>query len=207
MDIPKSTLNYWIRDIIPPESYQIKLAQQAQAHINKVRVMALAKSQQLKKDRLDKIKSKNKSLVGSIDKSVAILILSTLYWCEGAKYPSHSGIRFGSSDPKMIKLFLTLLRHCYDLDESKFRLTVQCRADQDVIELAEYWQQVTGIQEFQHYKPHIDKRTIGKPTKRENYKGVCVIDYFNTNLQCELQFTGKMLGDNSSLQKMKKQIE
>lgn len=90
----------------------------------------------------------------------------------------------------MISLFITLLRSCYPLDESKFRLTVQCRADQDLDQLSTYWQKITGILLIQHYSPRVDKRSIGKITLKPKYKGVCVVEYFKTNIQCELQFLG-----------------
>lgn len=206
-NIPKSTLNGWVKDIVPPPFYKEKVAKLVRTNIQHVHKLALIKNKELLKNRLDSIHIKNSSLIQKIDRSVAILILSTLYWCEGAKYPCHTGIRFGSSDPNMIRLFVVLLRCCYPLDENKFRLTIQCRADQNSKELNLYWQDITSIPPAKTYKAQVDKRSIGIPTQKLSYKGVCVIEYLDTNLQCELQFLSKSLGSIESTSIMKNQIK
>lgn len=201
--IPKGTLSYWVRNITPSPSYFQRLNHQKIQNIVKAQQH---NKKQLKK-RLNTLKIKNISLTKVINKQVGKLILATLYWCEGSKYPSFRGIKFGNSDPRMIKLFLTLLRLCYPVDEGKFRLTVQCRADQKLTFLSHYWSQVTEIPPPQHYQPRIDKRSVGKETQKTNYKGVCVITYFNTSLQCELQYLGEYLGSDSAIELMKYQIK
>ena len=37
------------------------------------------------------------------------------------------------------------------------------------------------------YKPLVDPRTKGKPTKKSNYRGVLKVDYFSTRVQLELE--------------------
>lgn len=205
--IPKSTLNGWVKDITPPAWYQNKIQSLVLANIKRIHKLSLIQNKALLDARLNNLHIKNSGLINHIDHNVAIIILSILYWCEGAKYPSHSGIRFGSSDPEMIRLFIVLLRVCYPLDENKFRLTVQCRADQDVVELTSYWQDITQIPPTKTYHAQIDKRSIGIPTKKLSYKGVCVVEYLDSNLQCELQFLGKSLGTVESTYIMKNQIK
>ena len=205
--IPKSTLNGWVRSIVPPPFYKEKIANLVHSNIKHVHKLALIKNKELLDKRLDAIRIKNSSLIQHVDRAVAILILSTLYWCEGAKYPSHNGIRFGSSDPEMIRLFITLLRCCYAIDENKFRLTIQCRADQNAKELTIFWQEITKIPPTKTYKAQIDKRSVGIPTQKLSYKGVCVIEYLDSNLQYELQFLGRSLGSIESISIMKNQIK
>jgi intein-encoded DNA endonuclease-like protein len=97
--IPKSTINSWVKNNTPPPFYNEKVANLIHTNIKHIHKLALIKNRELLNDRLEAIRIKNFSLIKSIDLPVGILILSTLYWCEGAKYPSHNGIRFGSSDP------------------------------------------------------------------------------------------------------------
>lgn len=205
--IPKSTLNGWVRNIITPDWYQDKIDNLSQTNIKRIHELAVITNKLRLENRLNSIRNRNISLITLVNKQVAILILSTLYWCEGNKYPTSRCLKFGNSDPKMISLFITLLRLCYQIDESKFRMTVQCRADQDQDLLTKYWQNITYIPSSQHYKPRIDPRSNGKPTKKLNYHGVCVVDYFDTDLQCELQYTGELLGTNTSIEIMKNQIK
>lgn len=205
--IPKSTLNGWVRHITPLDSYLAKIRTLNQHHLSQIRPLAQAKNREMLDCRLNFIRNKNIDLIKKIDKSCAKIILATLYWCEGAKYPSRSNLQFGNSDPGMIKIFLLLLRSCYILDESKFRMSVQCRADQNQKELTKYWGEITEIDISQHYTTKVDKRSIGKPTLKTSYKGVCVIHYFDTDLQCELQFLGEHLGKDTTLKQMKIQLK
>ncbi|MFZ2200066.1 MAG: hypothetical protein WAV40_04735 [Microgenomates group bacterium] len=205
--IPKSTLNGWIRHVPTPPWYQEKIDKLSQTNIKRIHELAALKNKEILISRLEEIRTRNISLINLIDLPVAKLILSTLYWCEGNKYPSSKYLKFGNSDQKMISLFITLLRLCYKLDESKFRMTVQCRADQDQTTLGKYWEEITKIPSSQHYSPRVDSRSIGKPTQKQNYRGVCVIDYFDSDLQCELQFTGELLGSIDSINLVKNQVK
>lgn len=205
--IPKSTLNGWIRNIPTPPWYQEKISKLSQTNIKRIHELAIIKNKDLLEKRLGEIRSRNIPLINSINRPVAKLILSTLYWCEGNKYPSSKYLKFGNSDPKMISLFIVLLRLCYKVDKSKFRMTVQCRADQDQAILSKYWGEITHMPSSQHYNPRIDSRSVGKPTQKTNYRGVCVVDYFDSDLQCELQFTGELLGSTDSINLVKNQIK
>jgi len=109
-----------------------------------------------------------------------------LYLVEGSKNQRGS-LMFGNSDPLVIRLFLNLLRRCYDVDENKFRCTLQCKADQNIKRLEKFWSKITDIPLSQFYKARIDPRTIGKPSRKLDYKGVCRIDYFSGDVFMELK--------------------
>jgi len=66
-------------------------------------------------------------------------------------------------------------------------------ADQNIKKLEKFWSQVTKISLSQFYKARIDPRTIGKPSKKPNYKGVCRIDYFSADLFIELMQIPKII--------------
>jgi hypothetical protein len=116
---------------------------------------------------------------------VGKIALAMLYFGEGFKKNTGT-LGFGNSSPEMISLYLHLLRRCYKLDESKFRCTVQCRADQPQKRLETFWCEVTRIPSSQFYPTRVDPRTVGKPTLRPGYFGVCRIDYFSANLLNEV---------------------
>ena len=54
------------------------------------------------------------------------------------------------------------------------------------------WSKATGLNKNQFYKTKPDARTIGKPTRNKNYKGVCVISCAGTKIQVELKEISKM---------------
>lgn len=200
--IPKGTLSFWFKNIPLTTEYYQKIKDLGYNNIYK----AQAHNKKILAERLNLLRDKNKNLIEHINKPVGKLLLATLYWCEGNKYPGSRNLKFGNSDPGMINLFLTLLRNCYSIDENKFRLTIQCRADQNLSLLTNHWTQVTKIPLAQHYHPRVDPRSFGKPTQKILYHGVCVIDYFDTNLQCELQFLGETLGSTQYVEQVKNQL-
>ena len=114
---------------------------------------------------------------------------------EASKYnpKTRPAFTLGNSDARIITIFLELLKQCFRFDIEKIRCTVQCRADQDTKALETFWMDVTGIPKRLFYKPHIDPRTKGKPTKKPNYKGVLRIDYFDSKVQHDLESLANLI--------------
>lgn len=191
--VSKSTLSYWCREVKLPSFYKRKLAKINAINREKGRLIAIEVNKLKRKQFLEDLKNKNLPLIKELNQRDRKLLLTSLYIAEGCKYPTTQYLKFASIDPGIIKFYLFLLRKSYNLDESKFRIEILCRADQDLNSLINYWQKVTNIKKRLIYKPRIDKRTIGKETKKKAYRGVCVIDYFDTAIQLELQLLGESL--------------
>lgn len=185
--IPKSTLSYWCIDIKLSKEYQDRIRKIILNNAKKGRIIALTINRIKREKRLKSIIDRNKHL-GTVlkNKDTAKIVLAMLYLGEGAKDPKRGSMMFGNSDPFIISLFLYLLRYCFNIDENKFRCTLQCRADQNIKKLENLWSQITKIPLSRFYKARIDPRTIGKPSKKLDYKGVCRIDYLSTNILIEL---------------------
>ena len=193
MKIPKSSLSLWCRNVKLPDDYKDKMVGQNLISLKKARDLAVIAKRNLKEDNLKNIQKKNSHLGNFLkNPEVGKIILAMIYVCEGSKNSCQS-ITLGNSDSGIIKTFLHLLRFCYIIDERKFRCTVQCRADQGIEELENFWSQTTKIPLDQFYKAQIDKRTIGKPSKRVDYHGVCRIDYFSAAVSLELQQIAKII--------------
>ena len=192
--VSKSTLSYWLSALELSDKQKEKLSKR----VNKKLVKARAKSLEVAKEKRIKYitqTEKNNSYVFKLltDKHVAKTILATLYLGEGSK-ARHSSLSFGNSSPGIVRLFLKLMRSCYDIDESRFRCTIQCRADQNIPNLEKFWSRLTGISKKQFYRARVDPRTIGKPSLKPDYKGVCRLDYFSARIYNELLVMGKMMG-------------
>src|SRR5690606_13244481 len=97
--------------------------------------------------------------------------LSMLYWGEGAKSRSTS---MGSSDPKILRFFVTVLRQNYGISDEMLRCDLHLRMDQDEGKLKTYWSKHLNIPIERFKYVSFDKRTAGKPTY-EGYHGVCLI--------------------------------
>lgn len=187
-EIPKSTLREWFRHVPLPLDYQEKIKNFLGYHLKNVRKKAL-ETNRLKREKylreIDELNFQTAKKISDID--TAKIALSMLCLGEASKSGGGSSFYLGSSDTKIITLFIKLLDYCYKIDKAKLRCTVQCRADQDIIKLEEYWQAVTNIPTHQFYKTRVDKRSLGKPTQDINYRGVLRVDYFNNNVRLELE--------------------
>ena len=187
MRITKATFYEWFKSLTLTESNFIKLQNNIATKLHRAQLKAFKVNKLNRQIYLKNIKDKNIPLLNKLDLSTQKLLLSILYLGEGAKHKTHPCLSLGSSDPKIILFYLKMLRNCYKLDENKFRVYVQCRYDQNIPKLELYWSKLTKLSKKQFYKSYVDMRSIGKPTKKKEYKGVCVISYFDTKIQLELE--------------------
>ena len=191
--IPKSTLSHWFRNIVLPETYWEQTNKKIIKNIEKARTKALAVNRMKRERYIREVKDRVKHLSAKLkEKDVAKIALAMLFLGEGSK-TNKGSLVFGNSDPTIIRLFMNLLRKCYNIDKNKFRCTLQCRADQNIKKLEQFWSQVTEVSLSQFYKARIDPRTIGKLSKNLDYKGVCRIDCFSADIFNELTIIGKLL--------------
>ncbi len=190
--IPQGTLAYWFKDVHLNEAQQARIHAKIAASAAKARPfarMAWAKKMQRWRTGIEQ-RAKPFGFLPYTDPMIGKLVCGIMYICEGGKYPVNQTVYFGNTDPLMIKTFLKLLRRYYHIDEQRLRGRVMHRWDQNGQSLQRYWSRVTKIPLRQFYQSYADKRTRGKPTQKRGYKGVCSIQYGDTNIQYELQSIG-----------------
>jgi len=193
--IPKSTLSEWCKDVKLPTSYARRIADLNLNNLNKGRLIAHEINKIKREEFFKGLELKNLPTSLKIKNSeTAKIALAMLCLGEARKYTPKGGtFSLGSSDPRIIIIFLELLKICFNFNLEKVRCTVQCRADQDTKKLEAYWQNATKVPKRLFYKARIDPRTIGKPTKKKNYKGVLKIDYFDTKVHLELESLAQLI--------------
>ncbi len=192
--IPKSTLTEWCRDISLPASYQKRIAKLNTEHLGKARSIAVEINKIKREEFFDKIEKINDPISHQIrEKNIAKIALAMLCLGEASKHKTGSAFSLGNSDPKIVVLFIELLKFCFDFRIEKVRCTVQCRADQNIKGLEKYWQKVTDVPKEYFYKTRIDPRTIGIPTQKPDYKGVLKVDYLNSKIQLELESLASLI--------------
>jgi hypothetical protein len=191
--IPKSTLSCWCHSIPMSLGYKNKIKLNTILNIEKARGVALGVNKTKRQDYLQAITEQNQDIALLLkDRGVAKIALVMLYLCEGSRTRKGS-LMFGNSDPLIIGIFLKLLRKSYPINESKFRCTLQCRVGQNTKELENYWTHITQIPSKQFYGARIDQRTIGKPLRKPDYKGVCRIDYFSADIYNEIKIIAQII--------------
>lgn len=195
LNIPKSTVQGWTRNIRLTEPQKIRIKEKISAGgfkgRNRARRVLRYRKELWKKDIYSKAIQYIKDIYN--DSRIGKLICGILYLCEGSKYPSSRQLVFSNSDPRIIELFLKLLRENFKVDENRFRCMITHRWDQKGEDLNRYWSRKTNIPLRQFYRSYGDKRTKGSATKRNDYKGICAVKYFNTNIQFELQSIGEAI--------------
>jgi|SRR5579859_7945352 len=184
MEISKSTLSFWCRTVVLSEEQLKRIENLSNNNLSKAWVVLKRKRDEFFED----LKQTNIPLADKIFKPFAAKIaLAMLCLGEASKSKGASSFFLGNSDPRIVVLFLKLLKHCFDFRIEKVRCTVQCRADQNIPALETYWQKVTNVPTKYFYKSQIDPRTIGKPILKAEYKGVLRVDYFDRKVQLELE--------------------
>lgn len=127
----------------------------------------------------------------------AKILLASLYWCEGCKYPMTNRIEFVSSDENMQLTFISTMRKVFkeDLLESKFRVMLQLHTTHDLDKTISYWSNLLQIPPNQFTKPHI---TIGKQTRyRPTYNGTCSLRYQDYRLLLRLMGIYSQIGEQA----------
>lgn len=191
-NFPKSTLSKWCKNATLPKNYADKIVLLNIGNLNKARLVSRKMNKIRRAKSLKEMENYNLPIAKKIqDREIAKIALAM--FCLGEASKTRGSFSLGSSDPRIIILFIKLLEKCFVFDVEKIRCTVQCRADQDIEMLETYWLNITKIPKRLFYKAQIDPRTRGKPTKMNDYKGVLRVDYFNTKIQIELETLAQLL--------------
>jgi len=169
ISVPKSTLSYWLRNLVLTEAQLLKLKnRQHRAGMSNLEKRKLKFSRTI-----EKIKDTSARDVKNISQRELWLIGIVLYWRErflsGNESDLQKGVRFASSDPHLIKLFLKWLQQVGRIKDEEITLDIFIGKDKKdlVDEGIKYWSQVTGFPKdtFSHIYFQ-NKKTTRKISKK-----------------------------------------
>ncbi len=194
LNIPRSTLSYWLKDIKLSKKQREKLFDNWKNGLINARKKASQwhiddgnrRRRAIKKD-IEKFTSNLK-----IGKKIGELLMAMFYLAEGGK--TENSFVVANSNPTILKGIINLQRYLYKLDETKFRCALHLRKDQNEEELKKFWSNILNIPEPQFIKTQFDKRTIKKTY--DHYKGVCVLIYYDMALQRRILYLGNEILKN-----------
>ncbi len=178
-NIPKSTLHQWVSGIKRPDKFT---KQDRIRWIKKIQPLGALANKQKREKFITALRYEisNELIHKSLSLDTKKAILSMLYWAEGAK--GHDVLMFANTDPKLILLFTTLLRQCYKLDESKFRIRLHLHWYHKEGEIKKFWSSLLGVSRSQFTKTFRKKRSKEK-TFRKNFGGICFLKYNSVRLK------------------------
>ncbi len=190
--VPKSTLHYWLKGISRPSEIVKKSKENWLKDVQKLGALA---NRNKRLARLKALEAEVKRDVLAADLSLPSkkTILAMLYWAEGAK-GRNEVVNFANTDPQMLSLFASLLRDCFPLDESKFRVRLHLHYYHKESDVKQYWSQLLNVPVAQFTKTYRKKRGMNKTYRRNKY-GICFLKYNSMALKEELMFWAHRLAD------------
>lgn len=187
--VPKSTLSVWFKNSgkKPDRTRQLE-------HLKRVRPIALATIRRNKEGRVALATGIAERELGRLpikNKSVQKAFLAMLYWAEGTK-SDRVGLKFVNTDPVLTKLYLSLLRSTYSLDESRIRIRLHLHYYHRHREAIAFWSELLKVPGSQFGKIYVKKRSVLKRF-RKNFQGICFINYFDGAIRRELLSLGQQI--------------
>lgn len=189
LGVAKSTLNGWFRGL-PPSPHQTPQAMRLR--FLRISAMGAEANRQLRLKRLAKAEIEVRHLMRGLParrSDTLLSLLAMIYWAEGSKDP-HSGIVFVNTDPEMMLLFITLLRKCFTIDEKRIHVRLHIHYYHHPKEVVEYWSRLLDVPLEQFGKLYHKKRSETKKF-RQNFMGICFIQYGDTLIKNKLLFAAK----------------
>lgn len=191
--IPKSTLSVWLG-----EKYPAFFDEDARLeHLRKIRTLSAVK---LRRDKIarDTVHAARGTATAQILPTENIefqkALLSMLYWAEGTKHKATAGLIFANTDPRLVLLYISMLRNCFEIDEKKIRVRLHIHYYHKKEESRRYWSRLLNVPESQFGKLWIKPRSKTKKF-RQNFKGICIVKYGGVGLLKEVLALGEAICD------------
>jgi len=191
LQVPKSTLSYWFKNIQLTKRQKERLRKNWENGLVKARKKAAKWHNEQKTLRMKKAAEQARETLDKLQESeneVKEIALAFLYLGEGTKAKEETGM--GSSDPQILKFFISCLIEIYAVPVADIRCELHLRADQNGQKMITYWSKKLGVPKDNFYKPHHDKRTAGTSTYA-TYKGVCLVRCGRVAIQRKLVYIAR----------------
>ena len=183
LNVPRSTLHSWMK--VAGIARQWTRGDN-KLHLKEIRGLAAVANRAKRNKRIMIIAERLKKEISESDfnnKFLLKTVLSILYLAEGSK--TRGQVMFANTDPKLSLFFITLLRKCYEIDESKLRIRLHLHYYHNIKKTKQYWANLLKVSEEKFGKIYIKKRSKTKRF-RKNFAGICFIRYYSEALREEL---------------------
>lgn len=191
LQVSKSTLHSWIRGIKRPEKFTQQDRIRWAKEIQPLGAQMQRKKRQVKIAKIESDVRKEISQL-AVNKEIKKALLAALYWSEGSKV--RGMLQFVNTDPRLSLLFISVLRDCYQVDESKFRVRLHLHFYHREKEVKEFWSKLLKIPLNQFTKTYRKHRSKER-TFRRNFGGICFLRYNSDELRERIIHYSYALGE------------
>lgn len=166
IDIPKSTLSGWCRDVALTEKQALRLFKNKLKGSARGRIIG-AKRQQLKRiAQITEMLRKGKNDVGLLSERDAFITGIALYAAEGTK--NDKTCCFSNSDPLLIRFMAKWFRKYTGVSEKKLRGAVWIHDNLNAQKAERFWSKIAKIPLSQFHKTYVVKNKVDSRKVRKN---------------------------------------
>ncbi len=195
LNVPKSTLSYWLQDYPLNEKEILKFRQAAwlRGEVSRER---FRNSMKKRKDALEcEIYSYQKKKLSNLKKESFFIGGLMLYLGEGDK-KNKNRVGLANTDPAVIKFFIKWLQDFFSVPKNMIRAELHLYENMNIKAEKLFWKKVTGFPVNQFYKDQIRKIEKRKFNYREPQRhGTCSIILASSDKKREIMITIKAFLD------------
>lgn len=142
INIPKSTIAYWLKNVQLPDLQieKLKARRSKMAKLNsEKRISKILKT-------IENVKKSSAKNIKKISKRELWLMGIVLYWREKNKNDFRKGVYFSSSNPALIKFFLKWLKEIGKIENEEIAFDIFTgKGKKEKKDIKAYWSEVTGF--------------------------------------------------------------
>lgn len=146
LDVSKSTVSMWCRDISLTERQIQRIAEQSKHHATLVLLRAAEIQRKKRHDRVQEALREGAKDVNHFSRRDQHMVGLGLYWGEGYKKGSQE-FGFTNSDPLLIRFYIGWLKNIFNITTERLILRVSINENHKhrEDEVSKYWSKATGV--------------------------------------------------------------
>lgn len=186
--IPKSTLCDWLANLKLSPKIKAKIEKRAYKNwMESNRRNAKIRAEKAAKLR-EHYKNKGVKEIKKVTKKDLKYIGTALYWAEGSM-KNRNSLRFGNSNPLMIKVMMEFFREICNVPDEKIKAKIHLHPGINERKATNYWAKITNLPRTNFHPPQIQvsKASKGKRPRNTLPYGTLHLTISNTELTCRVK--------------------
>ena len=156
LHVAKSTLSYWLRDIVLSNESQQKISKRASVTSTKALIERNKHQTVIARERALQIQKEASAEAMRYVSDPLFVAGVSLYWAEGYKRGASGSkwkcVDFTNADPEMVEVMMSFFRKFCSVEESRFKVQLIAHPNVDMQAAVRYWSVLTEIPETQFIK-------------------------------------------------------